>query len=163
MAPKQLTSEDFSILRKMVACATDLPADMVDKQEEYHRLMLQWSVEMSGREERIAEEEARRSQASPMEAPQWIGVQRGTLVKRSKHYLKQQTYQRPGMPPLAEQVGIVTKVEMYKDDLCGLIGYPEIHWQGESFSATSHPMNACLADGQALKLVTMNANQLSEK
>lgn len=105
-------------------------------------------------EKRQAEDEEKRKQAVPEEVPDFQDVQVGTVVVRSQHYLKEKCQKDKG------QIGIIVKMEIYQDDLCGVIHWPTIHWEGEHHSSTSHPMNVACKDGRTLPTKTMNANQL---
>lgn len=110
-------------------------------------------------EEAAAEQEANRARAIPLVVPNWNYAAVGDLVKRSAHFLKENTYQRLNMPPMEEQVGIITQLKQYKDDLCGMVTWPHIHWQGETSSSMCHPLNATLVGRTDLPTITMNSNQ----
>lgn len=109
--------------------------------------------ETAERERRHAEEEQSRKAAVPMTVPNFLSVEPGTLVVRSEHW-KKQNYK-----PDNTQIGIVTKLKLFKDDICGMVAFPDVFWQGESFSNFCGPLNVALHDGTVLPTVVMNANQ----
>lgn len=120
--------------------------------ELYAKLVVE-QAKAQEREQRQAEEDARRSEAIPIEVPDFSKVKPGTLVTRSEHYIKQSLGKNRG------QIGIVTKINIYKDDLSVASYWPDVHWEGEYSSAFSHPLNVELANGKQLPKIIMNNNQ----
>jgi hypothetical protein len=110
-----------------------------------------------------ADEEDRRSKAIPVTVPNWATVRTGTLVKRSEHYIRELTYSSETEAKATKQLGIVTELCVFADDLCAVITFPCIHWEGESFTSMSHPMNARLASDEDLPTIVMNNNGQDSK
>lgn len=116
-------------------------------------------VELRDAEERNREDERRRSEAVPEVVPDFQDVPVGTMVVRSEHYKKEFSYNKSKF----DQVGIIVKMQLFEDDLCGYVYWPIVHWEGESSSSMIHPMNVSCRDGRILPSKTMNANQQSKK
>lgn len=102
---------------------------------------------------RAAEEERRRSRAIPIQVPNFHEVRPGTLVVRSEHW-KQQKYDKDNC-----QIGMLTEIKIYKDDLNGFSVWPMVHWEGDLHSSLVHPINVALKSGKELPIVTINDNQ----
>lgn len=109
------------------------------------------------REQQEEENERIRREAVPQVVPSWRDVSAGTIVVRSEHWKVN------NFKPNSKQVGIITDMKIVEDDLCVAVFYPVIHWEGEMFAATNHPLNAACQDGRILPTVTMNANQTYRK
>lgn len=106
------------------------------------------------REEQEAEDAERRAAAVPLQVPDFHSVAPGTLVVRSDHWKRERN------DPANKQLGIITDLMIYEDDLCGFIHWPVVHWAGELSSGTNHPLNVALQDGRELPVKTMNSNQI---
>lgn len=104
-------------------------------------------------EQRIAEDERRRKEAVPEVVNNFRHIKPGTLVVRSPLWKEQR-----GQPD-NQQIGMITELKIFEDDLCMAVFWPEIHWEGEMFSSINHPNNAVLKSGEELPQITMNANQ----
>jgi hypothetical protein len=62
-------------------------------------------------------------------------ARRGFLVKRSPHWYT--------LHPKSErvQIGIITELDFYEDEIGHVICYPVVHWEGGLNSASVHPAN----------------------
>lgn len=146
---------DLVDLLEFIRDSCDGDVDLVSwKVRELHDTFAKVRDNLEERDQRQAEEEVKRNQAVPIVVPDFSRVMPGTLVTRSPHYLKECFGRNKG------QLGIITKVVMYKDDLNGASFWPDVHWVGEYSSTSTHPINVALADGTKLPTVTVNANQI---
>lgn len=98
--------------------------------------------------QRRKEEELKRKRAVPEEVNDFRNVACGTLVKECGIGLF-----RPA------RIGIVVGFTYFKDDLCGVVCWPEIHWEGQQLPSLTHPRGATLHNGQDMPKIVMNANQ----
>lgn len=98
------------------------------------------------------ERDERLAAAVSTQVPDFSGVKVGTLVVRSTHALQQNSWLKP-------DIGIITNIKIFEDDLAGVAYWPDVHWEGEIMSKLSHPLNVALRDGTVLPMRTMNANQ----
>lgn len=98
--------------------------------------------------QRREEEELKRKRAVPEEVNDFSVVNSGTLVKDCG----------PGTFGAA-RIGIVVGFTYFKDDLCGVVCWPEIHWEGRRLPCLTHPGRATLYNGERMPKIVMNANQ----
>lgn len=101
---------------------------------------------------RKREEELKRKRTVPEEVNDFSIVNRGTLVKDCG----------PGTFGVT-RTGIVVDFTYFKDDLCGVIVWPVIHWEGHQLPSLTHPGRATLHNGQTMRKIVMNANQQEEE
>ena len=109
--------------------------------------------EQNAEEKRRIAEEQKQVEAIPLSVPNFKDVKIGTLVARSKHYIKELFVVRPF------EIGIITELKFFSDDLCGIITYPVIHWQDTSHTTINHPINVELYRQVQPQFIVMNANQ----
>lgn len=72
-------------------------------------------------------------------ADKFAGVERGTLVRRSRHWYRV----HPG--DVRGQVGIVVGRDIYEKTDGRPVTYPVIHWEGQMSPSGTHPDNADIA------------------
>ena len=145
--PMYLDSKELSTIHNAVT-ESSVGAELYAKIEVM-------AISAKEREDRNKEEKARRSQAIPLEVPNFSAVSPGTLVTRSEHYLKECFNRNKG------QIGIITNIKICRDDLSVASYWPEVHWVGEYSSSMCHPLNVSLNSGEKLPTIIMNSNQQS--
>lgn len=94
-----------------------------------------------------SEEELKRTRVVPEEVNNFSVVSCGTLVKDCGFG----TFREP-------RTGIVVGLTYFKDDLCGVVCWPEIHWEGQQFPCLTHPARAMLHNGQSIPKIVINGN-----
>jgi hypothetical protein len=110
--------------------------------------------EQNAEEKRRIAEEQKQVEAIPLSVPNFKDVKIGTLVARSKHYIKEFCKDKDFF-----EIGIITELKFFSDDLCGIITYPVIHWQDTSHTTINHPINVELYRQVQPQFIVMNANQ----
>lgn len=100
---------------------------------------------------KIEELEAKRKQAVPLVVNDFSKVKNGTLVRDCGFG----TFCAP-------RIGLVVDMHFFKDDLCGVVCWPVIHWQDRCSPDLTHPSRPELYDGSPLPKITMNENQQDE-
>jgi len=60
----------------------------------------------------------------------------GTLVKHSKHWMKESGYK-----PDVNKIGILVGKSFFNDSLSGIVCWPDIHWENAPMSHLCHPVN----------------------
>lgn len=74
----------------------------------------------------------------------------GLLVKRSAHCLDQQAGANP------EQLGMIVGLDFFEDATGKAICWPEIHWEGQAISRTTHPANVTPFRAHILPTIQMS-------
>lgn len=145
----QLSIEDLSKISTALLSRVPVTKDVLDRLHGYieHREYLKEAAD---------QEEERRKRAIPEVVPDWKNVRLGTKVVRSKQWKQNKC------EPKNTQIGLLVQLHYFKDDLCGVVTWPIIHWENELHSSLNHPANAALSSGESLPKITMNANQQEE-
>ena len=97
--------------------------------------------------EQIQKEELERTKVVPEEVNNFSVVGCGTLVKECGFG----TFREP-------RTGIVVGLTYFKDDLRGVVCWPEIHWEGQQLPCLTHPARAMLHNGQNMPKIVINGN-----